>query len=192
MAGRRPAKADDRLTAMDFKMANLVLNGMGVCEAAIECGYSEKSPQTAANRILGKPAVKAYMENQRLLMSEKIRQETEVDDIWITKKFKEILDRCMQARPLMERDPDGGMRQARDEDTGELLFTFDSAGAIKAAENLAKHIGYYEIDNKQKQTVIQVGCVNNQQNILSFFTDEQEPQKEIGIDGAISQLENKD
>ena len=190
--GRPRAKpTEGRLTATDFKFANLVLNGMGLSEAALECGYSEKGVQVRANTIINKPAVKSYMDNQRLLRSEKLRQETEVDDIWITKKFKEILDRCMQARPVMERDPDGGVRQARDEDTGDLLYTFDSAGAIKAAENLAKHIGYYEVDNKQKQTVIQVGCTNNQQNILNFFEDEGQ-QKEIGIDVAIGQLKNQD
>ena len=172
MAKARPTR--EQLTQNDFKFANLVLEGMGLSEAARECGYSEKGIQKAANRIINKPAVKLYIDNQRLLMAEKRRQETEVDDIWITQKFKEILNRCMQARPVMEFDPvERRMRQAQDEETGELLFTFDSAGAIKAAENLAKHIGYYELDNNQKKPIIQIGVVNTQ-NILNFFKEDGE------------------
>lgn len=175
--GARGKKPNTRLRENDYKFANLVLNGMGLSDAARECGYSEKSIQTAANRLLNKPAVQEYMKAERLRRAEIIRQDTEVDDIWITKKFKEILDRCMQARPVMRYDHEAGeLRQARDDDSGDLLFEFDSAGAIKAAENLAKHIGYYEIDNNQKKPVIQVGCL--QQNILNFFEGEDDEEQE--------------
>lgn len=133
----------------------------------------------AAHRLLDKPTIKAYIENERNRRLEQIRQETEVDDIWITKKFKEILERCMQPEPIMRFDHDRGeLVQATDEETGQPLFKFDSAGAIKAAENLAKHIGYYEIDNKQKRAVIKIGAVQNVANY--FFADEEQPPQEEG------------
>jgi phage terminase small subunit len=169
--GKQGSKAN-RLTAKDFKFAQLILNEVNPTDAAIQCGHSnnkEGSARIAAYRLLNKPSIKTFLDNERMRLTEVRRRETEVDDIWITKKFKEILDRCMQAKAVMEYDRVAGeMRQARDEDTGELLYTFDSAGAIKAAENLAKHIGYYEADNKQKQPVIKIGAV---QNIANYFFD---------------------
>ena len=170
--GLRGKEPNPRLKERDYKFANLVLSGMGLREAALECGFGAKSPQTSANRVMNKPAVIAYMTHERQRRAEIIRQETEVDDLWITKKFKEILDRCMQAQPLMKYDHEAGeMRQVQQD--GQLLYTFDSMAALRAAENLAKHIGYYEVDNRQKATVIKIGC--NTQNVLNFFeSDEKE------------------
>jgi phage terminase small subunit len=174
--GRKPGTGvvSNKLTARDFKFAQLVLSGVQPQQAAIECGYNANpdSAYRAGLRLMEKASIKAYIEQERQYAAEIRRKETEVDDIWITKKFKEILDRCMQAEPIMEFNRESGMmEQATDERTGRPLFKFDSMGAIKAAENLAKHIGYYELDNNQKKPIIQVGVVN-QQNILNFFEEE--------------------
>jgi phage terminase small subunit len=178
MAKGKQGPNPNRLTAKDFKFAQLVIGGMRPEDAAVECGHSSRgsAPRVAAMRMMDKPSIKNYIQNEQMRRIEQIRKEVEVDDIWITKKLKEIVDRCMTPEPVMRFDREAGeMVQARDEATGQLLFSFDAMGAIKAVENLAKHIGYFEKDNSQKKTVIQVGVVN-QQNILNFFSEE--PQEE--------------
>jgi phage terminase small subunit len=176
---RRGPKPMTRITAKDMKFADAILRGATPAEASRELGYEEKSVRAAAHRILHKPQVIEYLEYQRTRIMEARRRETEVDDLWITTKFKEILDRCMQAQAVMRYDRERGeMVHATDEDTGQLLYVFDSAGAIKAAENLAKHIGYYEADNKQKQPIIKIGAV---QNVANFFLEDDTTDKENNI-----------
>lgn len=166
------------LTTKEFNFCNLVLSGKEPHDAALEVGYKEcKSFRTVVWRLMNNPRIVAYINAERTRLEAVRRQEVEVDDIWIIKKFREILDRCMQARPVMRFDHEiGELVQARDEESGDLLFQFDAMGAIKAAENLAKHIGFYEKDNNQKRTVIKIGAVQNVQNF--FFEDEQPPPQE--------------
>lgn len=178
---RKKDPRPNKITTKDFKFAQLILEGVKPEDAAIQCGHSSKgsAARVAAHRLLEKPSIKNYIDNERLRRLEQIRKETEVDDIWVTKKFKEILDRCMQPEPVMVWDHENReLTQARDEATGQLLFKFDAMGAIKAAENLAKHIGYYELDNKQKRTIIKIGAVQNIANF--FFADEEQPPIEEG------------
>lgn len=161
-----------RINARDMKFADAILRGVHNNDAARECGYGEKSIQTSAWRILQKPQVQKYIAEQKVRLLEARRRETEVDDLWITAKFKEILDRCMQAQAVMRFDRESGqMVHATHEDTGQLLYVFDSSGAIKAAENLAKHIGYYEADNKQRRPIIKIGAV---QNVANYFLNDPE------------------
>lgn len=174
MAKRKQGPDPNRFTAKDFKFAQLILQGVKPEEAAVQCGHKATGARMAGFRLLEKPSIKGYLESERLRRLEQLRKETEVDDIWVTQKFKEILDRCMQAQAVMRFDrARGEMVHATDEDTGQLLYVFDAMGAIKAAENLAKHIGYYEMDNKQKRTVIKIGAV---QNIANFFFEDEEKQ----------------
>jgi len=178
MAKGKQGPDPTRIKAKEFKFAQLVLEGVRPEDAAVQVGYSARGsgPRVAAMRLMEKPSIKGYMELERLRRLEQIRKETEVDDIWVTKKFKEILDRCMQPEPVMRYDHEAGeLRQVRDEETGQLLFKFDAIGAIKAAENLAKHIGYYELDNNQKRPIIKIGAV---QNIVNYFFEDEQPGKE--------------
>jgi phage terminase small subunit len=55
-----------------------------------------------------------------------------IDAIWVTRRLKEISDRCMQSEPIL--DADG-------EPTGK--FRFDAAGANRATELLGKSIGMF-------------------------------------------------
>lgn len=158
---------DVYLDDAELTFANAVIKGSSYSQAAIDAGFSPKSVQVAAHRMMQKPKIKKYIEEQLELKKQELRKAVEVDDIYITQTFKEILNRCMQRVPVMKFDRESGeMEQERDPDTGEGIWTFDSNGAIKAAENLAKHIGYYELDNKQRSPVIQVRITRNTQNNL--------------------------
>jgi len=117
-------------------------------QAAIRAGYSKKTANEQAAQLLAKLSIQAFLQT----LKEKQNKELEIQASDITLKFKEIRDRCMQAEPVLDEDG---------EPTGE--YKFDSNAAIKANENLAKRIGYYVIDNKQKADT------NTTHNVI--FTD---------------------
>lgn len=170
----------NRLTPRDIKFAELILQGIKPEQAAIECGLSNDKPnvaRVAGYKLLNKPSIKGYLEQERLRRAEEIRKATDVDDIWITQKLKEIVETCLTKIPLVRFHPVTGAELHVRDNNGNLIYTYaDSNASIKAVENLAKHIGYYELDNKQRQTVIKIGAVQNVQNF--FFADEQPPEEE--------------
>lgn len=108
-------------------------------QAAIRAGYSEKSAKEIAAENLTKPNIQAKISELQNKVAEKLGINAE----WITQRFKEISDRCVQAEPVLD---------SRGNPTGE--FQFDSAGANKATEMLGKMIGVFEKDNSQKSIVL--------------------------------------
>lgn len=160
-------KVISRLTNREFKFAELIINGLSNIDATREAGYSDKTEQSLrvqAARLMAKPAIKEYIELELRLKAEQRRAKTEVDDVWITEQFKEVYNRCMQRIPVMVFDRDSKQMVQDTDENGEGVWTFDSAGANRALENLAKHIGYFELDNKQRSAVIQVRITQNIQN----------------------------
>lgn len=170
-SGRKKVGAmyNHRLSEREYKFADLILKGeVTPMQAVIAAGYSQKSPQTAVHRLMNNVHVREYIDSERRRIAERRRIETEVDDIWITQKFKDIIETCTKKRPIYYNTEDGPIHLT-DQNGNPLYEYVDAQAAIKASENLAKHIGYYEIDNKQKATVIQIGCV--EQKILNFFEE---------------------
>jgi phage terminase small subunit len=111
-------------------------------KAAISVGYSEKSARSQASQILALDDVSLYLADKLADIS----KNAEVDATWVTKRFKEISDRCMQAKPVMIREGNEWV------ESGE--YEFDSSGANKATEMLGKIIGVFEKDNGQKRDVV--------------------------------------
>jgi len=181
-----------KLTTREFKFADAILRGLSSIDAVRESGYkasTEGALRVQASTLLAKPNVAEYIRLERELIEYERRKKIEVDDLWITQQFKEVYERCMQRKPVMRFDRDaGGMVQEVDED-GEGVWTFDSTGANRALENIAKHIGYYEIDNKQRAPKIVIGAVQN--NIHNYFFEEE--QQENKVDGTeCSDVSNTD
>lgn len=112
------------------------LNGT---QAAIRAGYSEKTANEQAARLLAKVSIKAKINQLQNSVADRLNINLE----WVMTRFKEISDRSIQAEPV--RDKNGNP-------TGE--YVFDSSGANKATEMLGKMIGAFETDNKQKQVVL--------------------------------------
>lgn len=158
---------DIKLTNKEFSFADAILRGLGNIEAAKEAGYKCTTDQAfgvQAQRLLKSASVKEYIRVETELRELNRRKKIEVDDLWITEQFKEIYNRCMQRQPVMRYDREAGQMIQETDADGEGVWTFDSTGANRALENIAKHIGYYELDNKQRAPVIQVAIVNNYNN----------------------------
>lgn len=112
------------------------LNGT---QAAIRAGYSEDTAKVIASENLTKP----YIKERIKVLQEQIALRLEISQDWVLKRFKDISDRCMTAEPVMIRDEDGNIVES-----GE--YKFDSSGANKATEAIAKHLGFFEKDNKKE------------------------------------------
>ena len=114
------------------------LNGT---QAAIRAGYSEKTANRIASELLTKLDIQEYiceLKNQR---SERVKYSQDE----LMRDILEVKNRCMQANPVLDKEGN---------ETG--IWKFDSNGANKALDMLAKHVGFYETDNKQKAFNISV------------------------------------
>ena len=114
------------------------LNGT---QAAIRAGYSEKTANRIASELLSKLDIQEYicvLKNER---SERVKYSQDE----LMRDILEVKNRCMQANPVLDKEGN---------ETG--IWKFDSNGANKALDMLAKHVGFYETDNKQKAFNISV------------------------------------
>ena len=114
------------------------LNGT---QAAIRAGYSKKTARAIANELLTKLNIQEYICELKNKRSERVKYSQDE----LMRDILEVKNRCMQANPVLDKEGN---------ETG--IWKFDSNGANKALDMLAKHVGFYETDNKQKAFNISV------------------------------------
>lgn len=114
-------------------------------QAAIRAGYSVKTANEQAARLLANVSISEHINS----LKNKLSEQTGITAQWVINRFVEISDRCMQAVPVMIRNDEGAMVES-----GE--YKFDSNGANKATEMIGKHIGFFEADNGQKIVTINI------------------------------------
>jgi len=101
-------------------------------QAAIAAGYSKRSAEQQASRLLSMPEVQAY----RRELEKKLFDELGISEAWIGRRLVEIVDRSMTAVPHMSWDPDE-RKKVQDGD-----WIFDAGNAIKALHELAIQMGF--------------------------------------------------
>ena len=109
-------------------------------QAAIRAGYSKKTAYSMANENLRKPEIQAYLKE----LIENRNERVQITQDEVIRDIIEVKNRCMQKAPVMF------MGKHVQDESGNNLWKFDSQGANKALDMLAKHTGLYEVDNKQK------------------------------------------
>lgn len=114
------------------------LNGT---QAAIRAGYSAKTANEQAAQLLAKLNIQEYICELKNKRSERVKYSQDE----LMRDILEVKNRCMQANPVLDKEGN---------ETG--IWKFDSNGANKALDMLAKHVGFYETDNKQKAFNISV------------------------------------
>ena len=114
------------------------LNGT---QAAIRAGYSAKTANEQAAQLLAKLSIQEYIQKIKNKRSERVKYSQDE----LMRDILEVKNRCMQANPVLDKEGN---------ETG--IWKFDSNGANKALDMLAKHVGFYETDNKQKALNISV------------------------------------
>ena len=114
------------------------LNGT---QAAIRAGYSAKTANEQAAQLLAKLSIQEYICELKNKRSERVKYSQDE----LMRDILEVKNRCMQANPGLDKEGN---------ETG--VWKFDSNEANKALDMLAKHVGFYETDNKQKAFNISV------------------------------------
>ena len=110
-------------------------------QAAIRAGYSKKTANEQASRMLAKVNVQTYLKH----LIEKRNERTKITQDEVIADIIKVKDRCMQNEAVLDKEGN---------ETG--IYKFDSNGANKALDMLMKHTGGYETDNKQKAFNISV------------------------------------
>lgn len=107
-------------------------------QAAIAAGYSKKTAESQASRLLRNVKVAAAIEDGM----KKKEDEALVTTAEVIKDIKEVKNRCMTAKPVMVREGKR-MVQKIDPDTGEGVWEFDSAGANGALRMLGQYLAMF-------------------------------------------------
>lgn len=128
---------DKQLAFIDHYI--LDLNGT---QAAIRAGYSAQYAGQQAFQLLSAPEIKEAITERR----KKLGQETGVDIDFVTRRAKLIADRCMQAEPVLIFDGEQWVESGK--------YKFDSSGANKAVDTLARIVGAYNKDESNKTTIV--------------------------------------
>ncbi len=135
--------ARDTLTPKQAKFVIEYLIDLNGTQAAIRAGYSEDTATEIASENLTKPNIKSAIQEQMDARASR----TLITADWVLERMKEVAERCLQAKPVMYFDKvDKAMKQEMEfhtKENGELeevgVYQFDSAGANKALENLARN-----------------------------------------------------
>lgn len=127
---------DNGLTDNQQKFADYYLaNGCNATRAYMDV-YSNASIATAqvnACKMLKRKNVHDYITNRQLELQEK----THVTQEYCIMNLKEVVERSLQHKPVMEFNRETGQM----EETGE--YQYDSLGVNKALELLGKTLGIY-------------------------------------------------
>lgn len=108
------------------------LNGT---QAAIRAGYSEKTANEQAARLLTNVSVKEYVQSLMDKRSERI----EITADYVLKTIHKTVERCQQSYPVLNRK---GEQVYCEGSEGQMLpaYTFDASGVLKGCELLGKHL----------------------------------------------------
>lgn len=107
------------------------LNGT---QAAIRAGYSAKTANEQAARLLAKASVAEAVQAGMDARAERV----DLTADYVLAGIREIAERCLQRVPVMVGR--GEDRAQMIDEEGRHVWTFDSTGANKAFENLGKHL----------------------------------------------------
>lgn len=163
--------AAKKLTPKQKRFCQQYLIDLHVANAAMRAGYSEKSAYSIGSENLTKPEIQAYIHDLQKNLEEKTQITTEKVLMELARiGFANVQDFVNGGNSIlelkhMEREKvaavssvtstvreSAGKRGAPSEITTVTKITFHDK--VKALEDLGKHLGIFERDNKQKSLVV--------------------------------------
>lgn len=123
------------LTAKQQTFVREYLVDLNATQAAIRAGYSAKTAEQQGFQLLKKTSVAAAVQ----AAMDKRSQRTEITADYVLNTITETIERCKQARQVLNRKGDPVFVETPD---GELVpaYVFDATAVLKGAELLGKHL----------------------------------------------------
>jgi phage terminase small subunit len=123
------------MTPKQQRFVDEYLVDLNATQAAIRAGYSERTAYSIGEENLRKPEIKAAIQKAMDARSER----TAVNADYVLTTITDTIERCKQARPVLDRKgepvmvetPDGSLARA---------YVFDSGAVLKGAELLGRHL----------------------------------------------------
>ncbi len=111
------------------------LNGK---QAAIRAGYSPKTAEVQASRLLSNAKVTEYVQELQGARSER----TEITQDYVLESIYSTVERCKQTEPVTDRT---GAAVMVENSEGDIVpaYTFNAMGVFKGTELLGKHLGMF-------------------------------------------------
>lgn len=123
-----------KLTDKQAAFVQQYLVDLNATQAAIRAGYSERTANAQAGRLLANVGIREAIEKAQA----KRAQRVEVTQDYVLSNLVEVVERTMQRAPVLDRKGE----QVTDEE-GRAVWTFDAKGANRALELLGKHLGIF-------------------------------------------------
>lgn len=114
-------------------------------QAAIRAGYSKKTANRIASKLLSKVDIQQYIKE----LIENRNKRTQITQDEVVNKILDVVSVCTQK--IESTDENG--------DTIEKML--DVNGANKALDMLMKHTGGYDLDNQQKQAPLTINLTRD-------------------------------
>ena len=119
------------------------LNGT---QAAIRAGYKERNAASQASELLRNPNILARVGELRKEQRERLALNADFVVLELIDTYK----KCKNPTPVKTLNPKTG----KYEECG--VYGFDSKGALKALEQLDKHIGIQGVEDKQRNNLLEM------------------------------------
>lgn len=123
-------------------------------EAAIRAGYSAKTASQQASRLLAMPEI----QHRRVELERELYEKIGVSEAWVGRRLVEIVERCMQATPHLEWNPETREKEP------DGYYVFDARGATTALGKIGESLGMFKQAEKER----------GEMSVVIKLTDEEE------------------
>lgn len=144
-----PRAAKDPVTGLTEKQTAFVLaylatgNGSEAYRRAYDCKkMSPEAIKVEASRLLDNTNITLTLSTLRARVTDKAIDTVVVDKEWVIGRLARVVERCMQAAPVMDKKGNPVYVELEDGDEAPA-FVFNSMGANRALELLGKEIGLF-------------------------------------------------
>lgn len=117
------------LTDKQMNFVNEYMKDMNATAAYLRAGYTctEEAARRAASRLLTNVDIQSEI-GQR---TDKMQEDSGISVQWVLENMKYVAERCMTPEPMVDKE-------------GNIVeWRFDSSGANKALDSIARHLGMF-------------------------------------------------
>lgn len=130
------------LTPKQQRFVEEYLVDLNATQAATRAGYSAKTARQQGQRLLTNVVIADAVREAQADLSER----TEVTQDYVLATIVETVERCKQAKPVLDRKGEPVIVETPD---GEgPAYVFDPGAVLKGAELIGKHLGMF-VDRKE-------------------------------------------